>query len=54
MLHLLYQITESAPSATIDMPMMAPIMLWVVDTGISKKVARASQMPAARRAHNIP
>lgn len=45
---------ESTPPATMDMPMTAPVMEWVVDTGSSRKVARMSQMPVAIMAHSMP
>ena len=45
---------ESKPPATHDMPMTAPTMEWVVDTGSSRNVASSSQMPAASNAHNMP
>jgi len=50
----LYHTTESAPAEIIDIPIMAPTIVCVVDTGSSKNVARANQIPAERRAHNIP
>ena len=49
----LYQTTESAPAAIIDAPTIAPTIEWVVDTGSSRKVARASQSPADSMAHSI-
>ena len=50
----LYQTTESAPAATIDIPTIDPTIVWVVDTGSSRNVARASQSPADKRAQSIP
>ena len=45
---------ESGPFATIDIPIMAPTMVCVVDTGSSRKVANANHRPADSKAHNIP
>lgn len=48
------QMIESGPAATIDIPIIAPTIEWVVETGNSRKVASMSHKPQANNAHTMP